>query len=93
MDLLNFLLKNSYLEINSKKFRITKGVPQGSIDYFSTFVDIFIDNLVSFMENKPSNERINPIKEMLCYADDVAILFKGKQKLDNIITNLEEWST
>ena len=92
MDLLNFLLKNSYLEINNKKFRITKGVPQSSIISPLLF-DIFIDNLVSFMENKPSNERINPVKEMLCYADDVAILFKGKSKLDNIIKNLEEWST
>jgi hypothetical protein len=27
MDLLNFLIKNTYIEINNKKFRIRRGVP------------------------------------------------------------------
>ena len=49
MDLLNFLLKNSYLEINGKKFRIRKGVPQGSIISPLLF-DIFMDDLVTHLK-------------------------------------------
>lgn len=92
MDLLNFILKNSYLEINRKKFRIRRGVPQGSIISPLLF-DIFMDDLIEFLKNKPSNENVEPEKHMLCYADDVAILFRGREKLNNIIKNLENWAT
>jgi len=59
MDLLNFLIKNSYLEINGSKYRIKKGVPQGSIISPLLF-DIFMDDLINFLKNKPTREKVDP---------------------------------
>ena len=91
MDLLNFLLKNSYIEINEKRFRIRKGVPQGSTISPLLF-DIFMDDLINFLCNKPTREKVYPEKDILCYADDVAIFFNGMHKLKQILKNLEDWT-
>jgi hypothetical protein len=81
---LDFLLSNSLVEINSAIYKANRGVPQGST--LSPFLfDIFINTLVEkFLENGLN------FLNILLYADDLAILFKDEAELMTILEILND---
>ena len=61
---------------------INKGVMQGSL-LSPTLFNIFVNDLIQDLEQKGLT---------MAYADDIAALYEGKPKLDNVIEVVESWA-
>jgi retron-type reverse transcriptase len=61
--------------IGEETFKVRKGIPQGSLISPLLF-DIFINELVIQL-----NRNLISDKNILCYADDIAIFFENEQVL------------
>ena len=90
MDLLRFLISNTFIKIVDAKidttFRANQGVPQGSL--ISPFLfNIFIDDLAKEMETLVGKDMT------LLYADDMTVFFKNIPSLGKIILTLDNWSS